>query len=222
MALVRFPPVELADQDGLLALGGNLEVNTLKEAYSKGIFPWPISKDYPLAWFSPDPRGILSFKNLKIPKSLEKFRKKNVYHFKFNTQFKAVIEKCSDISNRTGQTASWITKDIKNAYTDLYKNNHAYSVEAYNLNNELVGGLYGVHFNGFISGESMFYTATNASKLCLIHLMEYLHSQGVEWIDTQTITPVVASLGGEMIPRKRFLHCLKKVFKEKKVLFGES
>ncbi len=221
MVIVRFPPVELADQDGLLALGGDLEVETLKEAYSKGIFPWPISKDYPLAWFSPNPRGVLWYKHLKIPRSLEKFRKKNKFHFKFNTQFKNVIDKCSEVKNRKGQNTSWITKDIKKAYYNLYQHKLAYSVEAYNLEQKLVGGLYGVHINGFVSGESMFYTETNASKLCLIYLLEYLHKKGIEWIDTQTINPVVASLGGQLISRKSFLKHLDKAFTKKEVLFDE-
>lgn len=225
MVVVRFPPVELADSDGLLALGGDLEVPTLIEAYSQGIFPWPISKDYPLAWFSPNPRGVLRYENLNIPRSLEKFRKKNKYSFKFNTQFKEVIDKCAELKNRKGQISTWITDDIKKAYTDLFEAGLAYSIEAYDEQSDLVGGLYGVSINGFVSGESMFYEATNASKLCLVYLMEHLHQHGIDWMDTQTLTPVVESLGGEMISRKEFLEMLK-ISKESsaaiKGLFQES
>lgn len=202
MAITNFPPVDNADEHGLLALGGDLELETLILAYSKGIFPWPISEDYPLAWFSPDPRGILTFGNLHLSTSLKKFLKKNPYEIRFNTNFKAVIENCANAKRALDQ-GTWITQEIIEAYVELHNEGLAYSSEAY-LDGELVGGVYGVCMNRFYSGESMFHLAPNASKVALVSLLYKLHQQGIEWLDTQMVTPVVASLGGVEIPRETF------------------
>lgn len=206
MAITNFPPIETADEHGLLALGGDLELETLVLAYSKGIFPWPISEDYPLAWFSPDPRGILTFGNLHLSTSLKKFLKKNPYEIRFNTNFKAVIENCANAKRALDQ-GTWITQEIIDAYVELHNEGLAYSSEAY-LDGELVGGVYGVCMNRFYSGESMFHLAPNASKVALVSLLYKLHQQGIEWLDTQMVTPVVASLGGVEIPRETFLKML--------------
>lgn len=205
MAVVDFPPVELADQDGLLAIGGDLEVPTLLLAYSRGIFPWPIDEGHPLAWFSPDPRGVLFYKNLNISRSLQKFRKRELYRFGFNENFEEVILKCSDVKNRKGQDKTWITNDIIKSYIDLFNAGFAYSAEAYDKDDQLVGGLYGVKIGHYFSGESMFYRKTNAGKLALIHLMETLYDNGIEWLDVQTLSPVVKNIGGKMIAREEFL-----------------
>lgn len=207
MAIARFPAVETADEHGLLALGGDLELESLLLAYSQGIFPWPISKEYPLAWFSPDPRGILAFEKLHLSKSLRKFLKKNPYEIKFNTNFEAVIMNCS-LVKRSDNQGTWITQDIIDSYINLYKQGFAYSVETY-LDDNLVGGIYGVCINRFYSGESMFHTADNASKVALVTLLYQLHQQGIGWIDTQMVTPVVEALGGVAIPRETYLKMLK-------------
>lgn len=206
MAIAQFPPIEMADEHGLLALGGDLEVESLLLAYSQGIFPWPISKEYPLAWFSPDPRGILAFEKLHLSKSLRKFLKKNPYEIKFNTNFEAVIMNCSLVPRADNQ-GTWITQDLINGYIELFKQGYAYSVETY-LDGNLVGGVYGVCINRFYSGESMFHTADNASKVALISLLYQLNQQGIGWIDTQMVTPVVESLGGVEIPRETYLKML--------------
>lgn len=206
MAITNFPPIETADEHGLLALGGDLELETLVLAYSKGIFPWPISEDYPLTWFSPDPRGILTFGNLHLSTSLKKFLKKNPYEIRFNTNFKAVIENCANAKRALDQ-GTWITQEIIDAYVELHNEGLAYSSEAY-LDGELVGGVYGVCMNRFYSGESMFHLAPNASKVALVSLLYKLHQQGIEWLDTQMVTPVVASLGGVEVPRETFLKML--------------
>ncbi len=208
MAIAHFPPVETADEHGLLALGGDLELESLLLAYSKGIFPWPISKEYPLAWFSPDPRGILAFEKLHMGKTLRKFLKNNPYEIKFNTNFEAVIMNCAQVP-RSDNQGTWITEDIINGYINLYKQGFAYSVETY-LDERLVGGVYGVCINKFYSGESMFHIEDNASKVALVSLLYQLHQQGIGWIDTQMVTPVVESLGGVAIARETYLKMLHK------------
>ena len=207
MAITDFPSVDQADEHGLLALGGDLELESLLLAYSRGIFPWPISDEYPLAWFSPDPRGILIFDKLHLSKSLKKFLKKNPYEIRFNTNFEAVIMNCAQISRAENQ-GTWITNDIINGYMNLHKNGFAYSVETY-LEDELVGGVYGVCINRFYSGESMFHKADNASKVALIALLYQLKQKDIGWLDTQMVTPVVESLGGVEIPRETFLKMLE-------------
>ncbi len=207
MAIAGFPPVESADEHGLLALGGDLEVESLLLAYSQGIFPWPISKEYPLAWFSPDPRGILAFEKLHLSKSLKKFLKNNPYEVRFNTNFEAVIMNCA-LVKRSDNQGTWITDEIINGYIELYKRGFAYSVETYE-DDHLVGGVYGVCINRFYSGESMFHKADNASKVALISLLYQLHQKGIGWMDTQMVTPVVESLGGVEIPRETYLKMLK-------------
>lgn len=206
MAILNFPPVDTSDEHGLLALGGDLEIESLLLAYSQGIFPWPISQEYPLAWFSPDPRGILAFDKMHLSKSLKKFLKKNPYEVRFNTNFEAVIMNCAEVK-RSDNQGTWITQDIVNAYIELHKEGYAYSVETY-LENELVGGVYGVCINRFYSGESMFHTKDNASKVALIALLYKLKQQDIGWLDTQMVTPVVESLGGVEIPRETYIKML--------------
>ncbi len=206
MAIAEFPPLEEADEHGLLAIGGDLEVDSLLLAYSQGIFPWPISDEYPLAWFSPDPRGILIFEKLHLSKSFRKFLKKNPYEIKFNTNFEAVIMNCSRIK-RNNQSSTWITPEIINAYIELHKLGFAYSIETY-LDGHLVGGVYGVCINRFYSGESMFHLEDNASKVALVSLMYMLKQRDIGWLDTQMVTPVVAGLGGVEIPRETYIKML--------------
>lgn len=211
MAIAAFPPVETADEHGLIALGGDLELESLLMAYSQGIFPWPISKEYPLAWFSPNPRGILTFDSLHIGQSLRKFLRKNPYEIKFNTNFEAVIRACAQTprpdQNGIDGMNTWITEDIIEAYINLFKHGFAYSSETY-FEGELVGGVYGVCINRFYSGESMFYHKENASKVALVSLLYSLHQKEINWLDTQMVTPVVKSLGGHEVPRETFLKML--------------
>jgi leucyl/phenylalanyl-tRNA--protein transferase len=206
MAIVEFPSVELADEHGLLALGGDLDIDSLLLAYSQGIFPWPISQEYPLAWFSPNPRGILHFDNLVINKSLKKFLNKNPFEVKFNTNFEEVILSCARAKRPEGQ-GTWITDDIIESYINMHKNGYAYCVETY-LEDRLVGGIYGVCINNFYSGESMFHIEDNASKVALLSLMYKLKTLGIYWLDTQMVTPVVKSLGGIEIARDKYLEML--------------
>lgn len=211
---VNFPPVSEASEDGLLAIGGDLEVSSLIEAYSHGIFPWPVRADYPMTWFSPDPRGIIELSEFKIGKTLAKFLKKSTYEIKFNYDFESVIKKCSE-TVRKHEVGTWIYKTIVDAYTELFNQELAYCVGVYE-DDELIGGLYGVCIGEIISGESMFHTRSNASKVALVSLVNQLSSKNIMFIDTQMVTPVIAAFGGKSIPRKEFISKLQMTDKSRK------
>ena len=208
MRRIVFPPVETATEDGLVAIGGDLEVDTLITAYHQGIFPWPISLDYPLAWFSPDPRGIIELGEVHLSKSFTKFLKKNPYQVTFNQAFDKVIDQCAR-TYRKNQPSTWITPDIIEGYEKLFKQELAYSVEIWQ-GTELVAGLYGVCMGDFVSGESMFTKEDNASKYALYSLILRLKDKGIHWLDTQMVTPVVEGFGGKYISRPEFLQMLSK------------
>lgn len=210
MAILSFPSIEQADENGLLAFGGDLEVASLSLAYRSGIFPWPINKRYPLAWFSPDPRGILELKNLHLPRSLKKSMRQLPWKITFNRCFNQVIQKCADIKNRGTQQeeqGTWITQEIIQGYCDFHLAGHAFSVEVW-LEEKLVGGLYGVRTGRALSGESMFHTQNDASKIALYSLMKFLQRNNIHWLDTQMVTSVVSNLGGQEIARKKFIKML--------------
>lgn len=206
---VAFPnPRHFPGIDGIVYVGGNLAVATLKQAYSTGIFPWPV-EGYPLLWHCPDARGILEFKNLHVPKSLQRFRRQQNYRVTFNTCFKDVIEACAK-QKRSGQDGTWILPNFIPAYQKFHKAGYAHSIEVWDQNNNLVGGLYGVYINGVFSGESMFHRSSNASKIALISLIERLQEKGIEWMDIQMVTPLLEHLGGRYVSRLDFLDRLEK------------
>ncbi len=196
-----FPPVNDALPDGLLAIGGDLSVERLLLAYSKGIFPW-FDGDVPM-WWSPNPRFVLFPKELKVSKSMHALIKKNAFTFTINTAFTKVINACKTM-NRQGQSGTWITNEVERSYTMLHKLGFAHSAEVW-LNNELVGGLYGIKLNKVFYGESMFSVASNASKYAFIKYVETLQNEGVELIDCQVYTNHLESLGATMIDRSKFL-----------------
>jgi leucyl/phenylalanyl-tRNA--protein transferase len=211
---IVFPPVDTATEEGLVAVGGDLEVDTLLEAYHQGIFPWPVSTypfnaDYPHTWFSPNPRGILDFSHIHVSRSFIKFLKHSPYTVTFNQAFSDVISNCAKMP-RKDQPGTWITPDIINAYKKLFEADRAYSVEVWD-NKRLVGGLYGVVMGNFLSGESMFMIEDNASKQGFYALLMHLQNLGITWLDTQMVTEVVRQFGGEYIPRPVFLDRLKQV-----------
>ena len=221
MAVLKFPPVESADENGLLALGGDLDVETLMLAYQQGIFPWPISEEFPLAWFSPDPRGVIEIRDLKINKRLRRYLFNNNLKFTCNTAFESVIRQCSKVP-RKQQSGTWITEEVVQSYLRLFEREYAYSIEAWE-GNQLVGGIYGISINGIITGESMFHLRPNTSKICLCALLLILKNQGFDWLDTQMVTPVIKSLGGKEISRKDFLANLKQVpLRTRKEIFPQS
>lgn len=208
MRKIVFPSVDTATEDGLVAIGGDLATDTLETAYRQGIFPWPLSPEFPLAWFSPDPRGVLRFDHLHLPRSLQKFLKKSPYDIRFDTSFVEIIRLCATVK-RVDQPNTWITPGIIEGYSQLFNAGKAWCVGAW-LGQRLVGGLYGVKFANFRSGESMFTVEDNAGKECLLRAVERFRSEGVTWLDTQMVTSVVKSLGGEEIARVEFLELLKK------------
>lgn len=199
---VIFPPLETATPEGLLAVGGNLDIETLVTAYTQGIFPWPISSQSPLTWFSPDPRGVIELSEFHIPKSLKKFLNNSPFVLTANQQFSKVIENCAQVS-RKHEKGTWISQDIIDGYTSLFEAELAYSIEVL-YNDQLVGGLYGTCIGEIISGESMFHTMDNASKVALCYLVDKLKAQNIQWLDTQMVTPIVSSFGGKQISRDIF------------------
>jgi leucyl/phenylalanyl-tRNA---protein transferase len=201
-----FPDPREATEDGLLCIGGSLDVPTLLQAYSKGIFPWP-QEGYPLLWFSPSQRGVLDFSELHLSRTFLRDLKRSDLKFTFNKAFSKVIRACSQIP-RSHETGTWILPEMVEAYIAFHKAGHAHSIEAWR-DGELVGGLYGVYVGGVFSGESMFYTESNASKLCLYKMILHLKNKGLQWLDTQMVTPLVEKLGGKYISRDEFLDRLK-------------
>lgn len=207
----------------MVAWGGDLEPETLLLAYRKGIFPWPApADDYPLLWFSPDPRAILDFNDLHIPASLVRARKKASFRFTIDQAFEQVIEACAS-TPRPGQDGTWITEEMKDAYLRFHKLGYAHSVEAWAREKDtLVGGIYGVAVDGVFSAESMFYRKPNASKLALLFLVEHLSKQGLGWMDIQMLTPHLKALGAKEISRAEFLKKWSREQASKKALFPDS
>jgi len=205
---IEFPPVEQAYEDGFLAIGGDLSIDRLLVAYKQGIFPW-YDQNQPIMWFSPDPRMVLFEKELKVSKSMRQLIRKNEFEVTFNTHFEEVIDACAAIQ-RPDQEGTWITDEMKKAYTELHKLEYVISVEVWKAS-ELVGGLYGVWLEDkkVFCGESMFAKVSNASKYGFIALVQWLSEKGVKLIDCQVYTKHLASLGAREIPRKEFLKYLK-------------
>jgi leucyl/phenylalanyl-tRNA--protein transferase len=199
---VIFPPINSASEDGLLAIGGDLELDTLLTAYTQGVFPWPISDDTPLTWFSPDPRGLLDFTDLHTSRSFRKFLKNTNLTTTFNQDFEEVINACAQMK-RKHEPGTWISQEIIKGYVNMFNHGFAYSVEI-RQNDEIVAGLYGVCIGELVSGESMFHTVDNASKLAMFSLVEKLKSKKIRWLDTQMVTPVIESFGGKEISRDEF------------------
>lgn len=191
----------------IVSFGDRLTVDNLRKAYRLGIFPWHI-EGLPLPWYCPEKRAILEFADLHIPRSLERARRKEQFTFTIDKDFRRVIENCATVS-RNGETGTWITPDFIHAYTELHKAGMAHSVEAWDRNGDLVGGVYGVDAGGVFCGESMFHTETNASKLALLHMIDHLRTGGATWIDAQVMTPHIRALGAKEIRRKEFLEKLR-------------
>ena len=217
-----FPDPRNATEDGLLTVGGFITPEILLDAYSNGIFPWPISVDLPLAWFSPDPRGVIFLDKFNISKNMLKTFRQNNFHCKYNTRFKDVIENCARHHSKNFSKETWITPEMIEGYCKLYDHGNAYCIETYNQKQELVGGLYGVHINGFFSGESMFFIEDNASKFALYSLLTTLKSEGVLLFDSQMTTPVTEKFGAEYISRDEYLSQLQVCLKSPKVMLTKT
>ena len=204
---IEFPPADTADEDGIVAFGGDLSTERLLLAYRSGIFPW-YNEDEPIIWWCPDPRFVLFPQHLKVSKSMQTVLRNGKFRFTINKAFTQVIQNCKTIT-REGQDGTWITPAVQKAYTTLHELGYAHSAEAW-MNGELVGGLYGIRMGNIFFGESMFSKASNASKFAFIKYVQQLQKEGVVLIDCQVYTEHLESLGAEMIERKQFINLLEK------------
>jgi len=197
-----FPPPEAADRSGLLAVGGTLTPRRLVAGYRRGIFPW-YAPGQPVLWHSPDPRFVLPPGRLHVPRSLRKTLRRGAFVLRADTAFERVVEACAE-SPRPGQDGTWITAEMRTAYTALHHLGIAHSVEAW-LGQALVGGLYGVALGSVFFGESMFSHVPDASKAAFVTLAQALFADGCRLIDCQVETEHLARFGAEPWPRRRFL-----------------
>ncbi|MCF8309498.1 MAG: leucyl/phenylalanyl-tRNA--protein transferase [Bacteroidales bacterium] len=204
---IKFPSPNLATEDGLVALGGDLRVERLVEAYRNGIFPW-YSEGEPLLWWSPHPRLVVFPRDYKPAKSLRPALNQQKFAITFDRRFEDVIYECARIP-RDNQHGTWITPEMQEAYVNLHKAGYAHSVETYQ-NDELVGGLYGVSLGKAFFGESMFYKVSDASKIAFHYLVEFCRKNDFHLIDAQQDTPHLKRLGGVLVSRKDFLFLLGK------------
>jgi leucyl/phenylalanyl-tRNA--protein transferase len=204
---LKFPPVYMANSQGLLGFGGDLSVERLKKAYNNGIFPW-YAKEEEILWWAPDPRMVLFPSEVKISKSMRSLIRKNIYEITENQEFEQVINYCA-ISDQRNKKDSWLHPEMIEAYIALHKEGLAHSIEVWNQAGKLVGGLYTVQVNpNVISGESMFHLESNTSKLAFIHLAKKAEEKKIKAIDCQIYTPHLASLGAREIPRNLFMEIL--------------
>ena len=200
-----FPPVTTADEDGLLAIGGDLSTERLLLAYHNGIFPW-YNVDEPICWWSPDPRFVLYPNELIVSSSMKTVLQNGKFRFSINRAFTQVIQNCKMVS-RKGQEGTWISPAMQKAYTDLHQLGNAHSAEAW-LDGKLVGGLYGIRLGKIFFGESMFSLKTNASKFAFINYVQQLQKENVQLVDCQLHTGHLESLGARMISRELFTEIL--------------
>lgn len=203
---LEFPPVHSANEDGLLAVGGDLSMDRLLLAYKSGIFPW-FNDDALILWWSPDPRMVLFPNKIKVSKSMRKVLRDGKLQLTQNTCFSEVLEYCANME-RKGQEGTWITPKMKSAYIDLHKKGWAKSYEVWE-DGVLVGGLYGVDLGHVFCGESMFSLKPNASKFAFVKMAQELQEKNYDLIDCQVHTDHLESLGAELIPRKQFVEILK-------------
>lgn len=212
MSHYTFPDPELSDDEGLVAVGGDLSVACLLSAYKQGIFPW-FNEGDPYLWFSPNPRAVLFPKKVYVSKSLKKRMNRWDVAVTINTQFEQVINACrlprepliDTNGNDTSQT--WITDEMRDAYIAMHKNGHALSVETW-YRQELVGGIYGILIGQMFFGESMFSSQANASKIALVTLCQHFADK-IQLIDCQMKTDHIMRMGAEIMPRKQFLKLVK-------------
>jgi leucyl/phenylalanyl-tRNA---protein transferase len=201
---VQFPnPTTEATEDGIVAIGGNLSPEFLISAYRQGVFPW-FNPGQEMMWWSPDPRAVLYWQELKISKTMRQWLKKNTHYIKLDTQFLQVMKGCQK-AKRKGEKGTWISKDILSAYFALHQLGISHSVEVYNQAHQLVGGLYGTSMGKVFYGESMFANESNTSKYAFIFLVNFLKHLGFHFLDCQVTNPHLESLGAVTIDRKQFL-----------------
>ncbi len=199
---LKFPPVESASAEGIIAFGGDLRPERLMLAYRSGIFPW-YNEGEPIIWYSPSERMVLFLEELHISQSMQRMMRKNEFEITWNKAFEQVIEHCQN-SPRKDQLGTWITDDMKRAYIKLHELGFAKSVEVWK-GKELVGGIYGIDLGHIFSGESMFSKVSNTSKLAFIHLVKELQKKQYKLIDCQVYNEHLESLGAREVSRKEFM-----------------
>ena len=202
-----FPSPELADENGLLALGGSLNASRLLNAYMNGVFPWPLDDGWsPMLWFSPDPRFVLFPQELHVSRSLKRILRAGAFEVRFDTAFDQVLEGCATVP-RCHESGTWITAEMIEAYSQLHRLGHAHCFESW-MGGELVGGVYGVSIGRVFFAESMFYRVPNASKLALVEMVRCLGERGYSMVDCQQQTENLRRFGARSIPRDEFLERL--------------
>ena len=199
---LRFPSPQLADAEGLVAVGGDLSVPRLLLAYRSGIFPWTVD---PITWWSPEPRAIFELDGFHVSRSLARVIRKGTFRTTRDCSFRRVMEGCA--APAPGRRSTWISPEFLEAYARLHEQGHAHSLECWQ-GRRLVGGIYGVALGGFFAGESMFHRVSDASKVALFHLIEHLRQRGFVLFDIQMLTPITAQLGGVTISRADYLRRL--------------
>lgn len=206
-----FPDPYLMDDDtDIIAISHEIHTELLMDAYRNGIYPWPNGEDEEfIPWFCPSMRGILDFKDYRLPKSFSKWMRNQSQglHIYFQRDFDQILHHCAHIP-RKDQEESWITSQMIKAYGELFDQGHILCCGVFK-EEKLVAGLYGVYIDHIFSGESMFTYIPNGSKLALYHLIEFLKTQNIHQIDTQMVTDVIKQFGGKEIPRRDFLQQLK-------------
>jgi len=198
-----FPPADEADPNGVVGLGADLEPGTLLAAYRQGIFPMPIDRGNRVAWWSPDPRGVIPLDGLHVSRSLR--RSLGHFEIRVDSAFDQVVDGCASPTRPGG----WITPEIKHAYRRLHELGWAHSIETWSADGRLVGGVYGVAIGGLFAGESMFHEARDASKAALVGLVTLLRAGGASLFDVQWTTPHLESLGAVDLPRATYLDRLR-------------
>lgn len=214
----------------VIHFGGELSIENLRRAYRIGVFPWAVGSA-PTPWYCPEQRAVIEFADLHIPRSLRKAREKSELTLTIDRAFPDVIENCASVGRKryeaTGdeqqnpviEFSTWITDEFIAAFTALHRAGSAHSVEAWDADGKLVGGLYGVDAGGVFCGESMFHHRSNASKICFLHLVEHLEARGATWLDVQMMTPHFELLGAREITRREFLDKLAETLASNLKLF---
>lgn len=204
---LQFPPVTYADASGLLAVGGDLSLPRLLLAYREGIFPW-YSKGDPILWWSPDPRLVLYPEALHVSRSLEKRLRRGDFSVTMDQAFSEVLNQCAGVRTEKGE-GTWLLPEMARAYQKLHEAGYAHSVETWDREGRLCGGLYGVSLGRVFFGESMFTRVSDASKVALVALVRQLDLWAFDLIDCQVATAHLLSMGAVSMNRRRFLAILK-------------
>jgi len=213
-----FPSPMATTADGILCVGGRLTPEWLLDAYSHGIFPWPMWEDQPIAWWSPDPRAVFELDGLHISRRLRRTIRSGKFRVTCDRDFKGVITGCATAGDRTDNT--WLTQSMIAAYCRMHELGHAHTIEAWR-DNRLVGGTYGIAIGGLFAAESMFFRERDASKVALVFLVAHLRARGYQLFDIQQWTPHTGSLGAVEISRLEYLRRLARAI-ALPVTFGEK